>query len=176
MTIKKLLATRYSLHSDRGFTMIELLVAVGVIATVSSLVFANVSTSKKNLSRSVQKLALDIRQAQNLSLAPSDLPVCVYGIKLTSATTYDLYVNDIDCPAHEYVTYDSSTPTIIKSGTLESDVTITNEAGQDISFEAPEPITYLNGATGTAPMLITLQSPMGTKNIFINRFGRVEID
>ncbi len=161
---------------EKGFTLIELLVAVGVIAIISSLVFANVNTSKKNLSRSAQKLALDIRQAQNLSLAPSDSPICVYGVRAESSTSYFLYKRS-DCPDPRTDPlnngYDGNPANIIDTVLL-NDISIASAVPFDMSFEAPEPITYLNGATGTVPMLITLQSPTATKNVSVNRFGRVE--
>lgn len=171
--MKKILATRYSLNSNKGFTLIELLVAIGVIAVVSSFVFANVNSKQKNLSRSAQKLALDIRRAQNLSLAPSDSPVCIYGLKINSPTDYFLY-RDATCASGK--AYGASSVLVDGQNiSLESGVTIANAAGQDAAFEAPEPITYLNGVTGATPMVITLQSATATKNIVINRFGRVEI-
>lgn len=171
-------ATRYTLCASAGFTLIELLVAVAVIAIVSSLVFANVGSSKKDLSRSAQKLALDIRQTQNLSLAPSDAPICVYGVRAESPTSYFLYKRS-GCPNPRTVPanneYDGNPANIISTVPL-SGVSIVSALPFDMSFEAPEPITYLNGATGTAQMLITLQGSTGTKNISVNRFGRVEID
>lgn len=167
----------YKLQASTGFTLIELLVAVAVIATVSSLVFVSVGSKQKNLSRAAQKLALDIRQAQNLSLAPSDSPICVYGVRAASPTSYFLYKRP-DCPdprtAPANNEYDGDPANIIGTVSL-SGVSIVSALPFDMSFEAPEPITYLNGATGTAQMLITLQGSAGTKNISINRFGRVEI-
>lgn len=164
----------FTLH-ERGFTMIELLVAVGVIAIISSIVFASVGSKQKNLSRATQKFAQDIRRAQNLSLAPSDTPICVYGVRAESTTSYFLYKR-ISCPDPRTTPanneYDGNPANIIETVLLD-DVSFTGAF--DMSFEAPEPITYLNGATGTVPMLITLQSPTAAKNVSVNRFGRVEI-
>lgn len=160
-------------YSRKGFTLIELMVAVAVIAVVSSFVFASVGKKQQDATRAAQKLALDIRTAQNTSLAPTDEPVCVYGIKLTSATTYVLYVNKIDCPLHDYVTY-GGISTDVRSETLESGVSFSS-FGHDIAFEAPEPITYINGATGASPLTITLQGQGGQHSVVINRFGRIEI-
>ncbi len=177
MTMKKLLATRYSLRSDRGFTMIELLIAAGVIAIISSVVFASVGPRHKDLSRATQRLAQDIRRAQNFSLAPSDTPICVYGVRADSPTSYFLYKRS-DCPPPRTTPanneYDSDPANIIETVLLDN-VSIVSAVPFDMSFEAPEPITYLNGATGTTPILIMLQGSTGTRNISVNRFGRVEI-
>ena len=54
MTMKKLLATRYSLHSDRGFTLLESMVAIAIFSIgISTAVFVivqsiNVGTRTKN--------------------------------------------------------------------------------------------------------------------------------
>ncbi|MBI5912826.1 prepilin-type N-terminal cleavage/methylation domain-containing protein [Candidatus Azambacteria bacterium] len=165
--------SRFTFH-ERGFTLIEVLVAVAVIAVVSALVFANVGSKQKNISRSTQKLALDIRQAQNLSLAPSDSPICIYGVRIIDATQYFHYSKPSCADYNGYQYGDGVGAVSTPSSSLESGVTFAS-FGQDIAFEAPEPITYLNGATGTAPMVIMLQSSTGAKSVSINRFGRVEI-
>src|SRR3972149_11423845 len=83
---------------EKGFTLIELLTAVAVIGIVSALVLVNLNTGKKqkDIERAAQKLMLDIRKAQNLSLSPSSGNVCVYGIKINSANDYLIYRNDTD--------------------------------------------------------------------------------
>lgn len=170
-------AKSYKLKTGAGFTMIELLVAAGVIAIISSIVFANIGPKQKNLSRSTQRLAQDIRRAQNFSLAPSDTPICVYGVHADSATSYFLYKRPA-CPLPRTTPanneYDGDSGNIIETVLLD-DISFTSAVPFDMSFEAPEPITYLNGATGTVPLLITLQSPTAAKSVSVNRFGRVEI-
>lgn len=159
-------------QKKNGFTLIELLVAVAVLSIVSSFMFASVGKKQQDATRDAQKLALDIRTMQNRSLAPTDISVCVYGVKVQTATSYDLYY-DPACTGGKQ--YNAGTSVIINSVTLEDGVTVSNFAAQDVAFEAPEPITYLDGVTGASPMTITLAGQSGTKNIVINRFGRIDI-
>lgn len=159
-------------QKKNGFTLIELLVAVAVLAVVSSFVFASVGRRQQDAARAAQKLVLDIRAAQNKSLAPTDSPVCVYGVKMRSTTTYDVYY-DPGCTGGKQ--YNMGTSVIVSSIVLQDGVTISNFSGQDIAFEAPEPITYLNGATGASPMTISLHGDAGNKDVIINRFGRVDL-
>lgn len=150
------------------------MVAVAVLGIVSSFVFASVGRGKQDATRSAQALALDIRTAQNKSLAPTDSPVCVYGIKVQSAISYDLYYDpDPLCSGGRQ--YTGGISVVLSTVTLENGVTISNFSGQDIAFEAPEPITYLNGAMGATPMTITLTGSGGSKQVTINRFGRIDI-
>lgn len=155
-----------------GFTLIELLIAVAVLGVVSSFVFASVGKKQQDATRAAQKLVLDIRAAQNKSLAPTDSPVCVYGVKIQSATAYDMYY-DPACTGGKQ--YNAGTSIIVSSVVLQDGVTVSNFFGQDIAFEAPEPITYLDGVTGATPMTIVLTGQSGNKNIVINRFGRIEV-
>lgn len=160
-----------------GFTLIELLVAVAVLGVVSSFVFASVGKRQQDATRAAQKLALDIRTAQNRSLAPTDDPICVYGIHADDTSSYFLYKRP-DCPLPRAVAsnnqYDEVSSTKIETITL-SGASITSAVPFDVSFEAPEPITFLNGATGTEPMTITVSGQGISKNIEINRFGRIDI-
>ena len=173
-------AKSYKLKVDEGFTLIELLVSIGVIAVVSSVIFANVGTRQSALTRSAQKVALAIREAQNLSLAPSDEPICVYGVRFVAAVpanTYFIYRRPA-CPdprtnpANNM--YDGSPSNVVETVTLESGVTFAGPLPQDVSFEAPEPITWVNGVANSS-LSITLTSSTGSRTISVSRFGRVEI-
>lgn len=191
-------AKSWKLKAVRGFTLIELLVSISIIGVLSSLVMVNTGfgSRQKNLERAAQQLALDIRTAENLSLAPSDTPNCLYGLHVLSSTQYIIYRKQT-CPTvggdplilHEYDS-PSDTPDIISTinignGIVLSTPILPSPDDLDISFEAPEPITYLQGiknnqgvqgTSGNTVMTITLLSPDGnTKNVVINRFGQVEI-
>lgn len=153
------------------------MVAVAIMAVVSSFLFASIGKKQQDAIRASQKLALDIRTAQNKSLAPTDSPVCVYGIHADTATHYFLYKRPT-CPAPRSVVannqYDGDPSNMLDAVTL-SGASITTAVPFDVSFEAPEPITYINGATGTSPLLVTLQGQGLQHGIIINRFGRIEI-
>ena len=172
---------------ERGFTLIELLTAVAVIGIVSALVLVNLNTGKKqkDIERAAQKLMLDIRRAQNLSLSPSSGNVCVYGLKINSVNDYFIYRNDDpagDCAiGRSYVgggciMGESCVEEAISIG---DSIEISSGAGEDMAFEAPEPVTYFNGATSTNALIITLSHSScqgcAPKNVVVNRFGQVEV-
>ena len=170
-------------YREGGFTLIELLTAVAVIGIVSALVLVNLNTGKKqkDIERAAQKLMLDIRRAQNLSLSPSSGNVCVYGLKINSASDYFIYRNDNDgggnCVNRSYVSSISAEDSSIAIG---SGMIVSNfVADMDMAFEAPEPMTYFNGVAATNTLTITLSHSScqgcAPKNVVINRFGQVEV-
>ena len=173
-------ASCFTFH-EKGFTLIEILISIAIIGTLSSVVMVNIGfgNRQQNLLRAAQLLALDIRRAQNLSLAPTDSPTCVYGLNINSATRYFVYFDrDQTCAnGHRYVAGSPSIAIIDNPGiTLKNSITIDAPFNQDIAFEAPEPITYINGAKDSAGFTITLRSPDNTtKTVTVNRFGQVEI-
>ena len=182
-------ATSHKLKAMRGFTLIELLVSISIIGVLSSLVMVNTGfgSRQKNLQRAAQQLALDIRRAQNLSLAPSDSPICYYGLKINSASDYFLYKNAASSCAGGYVYSGNPSDKVDANNvSFQGGVTVSNySASMDMAFSPPEPITYLEGTQnnqnvqgvpGNTVMTITLRSSDGTtKNVITNRFGQVEI-
>lgn len=63
---------RYSIsHSKKGFTMIEIIVMLGIVTGISTVVLFSFGglTGATALNRSIRELALNIRKVQNMSLA-----------------------------------------------------------------------------------------------------------
>ncbi len=187
-------AESYKLKASKGFTLIELLVSISIIGILSSLVMVNggAGSRQKNLDRAAQQLVLDIRTAQNMSLAPSDTPNCIYGLHVQSSAQYIVYrkTTCVGTTPYEYDSTDQANNIVISTTNLSNGIVISTQIllspnDLDIAFEAPEPITYLegvknnekvHGVTGNTVLTITLQSQDGaTKNIVTNRFGQVEI-
>lgn len=172
-----------SYKSGAGFTLIELMVAISIIGILSTLVMTNSGFNKrqKNLERAAQKLALDIRRAQNLSLAPSTAPICIYGLmtKAGDATHYFIYRDappDAITPCPVTHNYQAASSNIVETIAINSGVTLSPSVF-DVAFEPPEPITFINNVQNPlAPLTITLSSQdANTRSVVVNRFGQVEI-
>ena len=168
-----------------GFTLIELMVSVVIIATMSGLFMVNYHNTNKRseLGAVKQKLASDIRVAQNYSLGSKTYD----GIN-TPAGGWGVHFNTSD-PTHYIIFADKNSPNgnqaydvgeAIETKTLPTGVTIkslspTNTV--DIVFFPPDPIIYINGSVG-ATANITLKENINnsTANVSVNFFGLIDTD
>ncbi|MBI3671355.1 type II secretion system protein [Candidatus Azambacteria bacterium] len=166
-----------------GFTLVEILVAVAIISSLSFAIILNIraGTNEQAILRSAQKFAFNLRKAQNLALSPQRgvNTVCYYGVNIQNSTQYSIYYHEDanpNCPGslNHYAAGDNKIETI----TLDGGVEFANAVNQDVAFETPEPLTYFFGVLNFPSTAITLRlasNPAITKNIIINRFGNVEI-
>lgn len=176
-------------QKDRGFTLIEMLVVISIIAILSSMVFFNYKTGKNQLAleRTARKLVQDIRKVQLMAgLKKKDCPEHPnykygYGISLSKANkTY--YILFADCDGNEIYTGQDK-----KLGSeyilFEQAVEIKNlyydyshsTNNLDIVFEPPDPVVFINSNKEEGEITIGLES--GTeKTIFVNKFGLIDIE
>jgi len=168
-----------------GFSLVEMLVIVFIIALLSSLVLANYQIGKQGsyLKAGAQRLAGDLRRAQTLSLAVrtenkigENRAACGYGILLggptNNSTQYSLFYNPSPgtCTnVNKYFDTGASTNSqILETITLPQGLTWSLSISSllcsltrslcSIYFEPPDPVTWLQGVTGsgTAALVITL--------------------
>ncbi len=171
----------HKLQADRGFSMIELLVAMAVISILAIITLTNISkgSNEQALLRSAQIFASDIKKAQNLALSPKKYglnPVCFYGIKIENASNYFLYYNDRSgCLGA--VRYDNVFSKKLKNLKLERGIIFEDTTNKDIAFVPPEPISYFFGNSDFLDQDIVFRINGGTKTktVTINKFGNVEI-
>jgi len=176
--------------NNKGFTIIELLVMVGVLAVMSSVLFIDFGKDSKKfaLERSTQKLAQDIRRSQAMakSAISGTENTTGYGVYLSKAsgnnTGYIIYRNENENPY-----YEPGTDAVVETISLESEISICdikkdNVSESDnimsISFEPPDPITYIENDYFGHEAEITVCTPSDVsqfKKIYINNSGRIEI-
>lgn len=181
-------------HFQRGFSLIEMLVAMGIILLISGQVLVSFSTLREasTLTRAAQELGFNIRHAQNSSLAMS--PVIVGGImqdwhavglRLSSqagSNSSYFFFADQDNNAIYTGPAERIEPSVILPGNIKI-TSITGELvaspGAHIIFYTPEATLVLsNAAGGTIPnfMDITLTAPSGaTRIVRIRMSGQVTV-
>jgi len=178
-----------------GYTLVELIVVLFIISLILSIFLVDYKKGGRELSlqRAVQKLAQDIRKAQEYALASKEIgpsgsemvPEGGYGIHLEESET-NSYIFFADCDNNQSYTPGNSVcgfspnnfPEKIKEIKLESGVEIKNISplsNLDITFVPPDPTIHISGGD-TAVITITLTSdPTKTKTIIINKAGLIEI-
>jgi len=178
----------------RGFTLIEMMVSLAVIAMVSVLFIANFHSANKrtDLILAAQSLVSDLHAAQNDSLGLTKyngaVPSGGWGVSFAAnANSYTLFA-DVD----NNLQYSSSTEGNINYGarvtTLPPNISISqlqtslasSTPAVNVTFLPPDPQTNIydvnSGATSTL-LTITLKESINntTKTVQVNFLGLVEV-
>jgi len=188
-------------HTRRGFSLIELLVSVGILAFISSVILANHSrfNSQLLLGNLAYDVALSVRQAQVFGLSVREFKSSTtfdtgYGVHITSSdpNTYIIFAD-----TNKNGVYDSGSDGIadtfsVRRGFAISDICATltgvseicNSTGGvdsiDIVFLRPEPDAniYINGTNATrySQGRIEVSSPSGTtRSVDVESTGQISI-
>lgn len=176
-----------------GFTLVELLVSIFIIALLSAVIFANYRQSGQQfaLQRSANKLAQDIRRAQEMTMSAKEFGGSVppgYGVildKTWDVKKYRLYADEgseFFNPADTIVeTIDLERGVIIKK-IEDIDIPLKTYDSVSINFKPPDPIVnirYNVGPPGLSETIITLSLETDqnkTKIISVNKAGLIEIE
>ena len=173
---------------QKGFTLIELMVVISIAVFLSGLVFANYKDSQKrySLAQAIQRLAFDIRRAQNMAISgveiagvcSKDDPCYGYGIYAESKQGnnlsykifadkdndqifkegFDLVVEVINLPSAVSIEFVSST-----NGRLH------------IFFKPPDPTTYISGGSPGEITLWVTGSLLPAKKVVVSSSGLIEV-
>lgn len=187
--------------SSKGFTLLELLVIVGIIATLSLVSLSNYRTGEDKfaLQRSANKLAEDLRATENKAMMGNSTPATFgsifpdggYGLYFEAGTsTYTLFSDCNNNAEYEAsgaaISCASSTistpfPEAIETLTLEPNVLISNvspASSFSVTFFPPDPTIKITGADSQSysQAVITLSLYGETKTITINTVGLIDID
>lgn len=158
--------------NQAGFTLVELLVVIFIISLISGSVLYSSWKGQDQyyVSKSVQKLAADLRRAQNLALSGQTQGVIMprgYGLYFVSGSQY-------------YIFYNTSSDLVYAAGAsvLLETINLTNNAvvspiAQSIYFTPPDPTTYINGVnSGSLTLILT----KGTRSKTITTYSSGKID
>lgn len=185
-----------------AFTLIEMLVSIGVITLISALFVANyrAGNQRTDLSMVAQSLTADLRRAQNDALALTKygdaLPEGGWGIHIETATSsYILFADRQIAPVSGAAEYDGETEGNINLGArvtqlsprvVVEDLQLTNGEGfsssassVDITFLPPDPQITIkaNDISNFTKLTIVLKETEKntTKTVEANIFGLIEV-
>jgi type II secretory pathway pseudopilin PulG len=172
----------------KAFTLIELIVMMGIVALFTSILFIDYGRNSKSfaLDRSVRKMAQDIRRAQEMAMTGliGDENTNGYGVffdkTVGNNTSYIIYQNE---NANMY--YESGTDSVKEAINIETGIKICNilldssdQNNISLSFEPPDPINYINSYyTGHEAFVVLCidGDETKTKTVKVNNAGRIEV-
>ncbi len=166
---------------ESGATLLELLVVMFILSLLSTIVLVGYRSGQKNytLSQDTQKLASDLREAQNKALSGVDITGNYYGYGLyvaDNATSYIIY-GDVNGDS-SYQGGDTTIETINLSDNIRVNeiAPLSNEV--DVFFESPNPTTYIDGeslAGKRATITLEIIDASLTKSVVISTAGLIEV-
>lgn len=176
-----------------GFTLIELIVSVGVITMVTGIFLANYSSANRrsDLVMTAQKMVSDIRMAQNYALGLAryglsgslNVPAGGWGIHIDlqnyGNNKYVLFADDNNNQSFDSgeadVRYGAQITTLPTNIVIDS-VSMGTKA--DITFLPPNPITTIKMAVSTIPQADIILKDVktnNTKKVRVNYLGLAEV-
>lgn len=171
---------------NKGFTIIELLVTMTMIAIVSATVFAARGNmeNKLALQRASYKLNQSFREVAEMAMGSVEgscgaKDICGFGLYF-GVSDYTFFIdcsNNCDTSNHKKDGQDVD----LRQVSLDDKIQISNTSSPNLSilFSPPDPIVYIDGnewrSTGS-DAVITLELNSETRNVTINSAGKITIE
>ena len=171
---------------NKGFTVVEIVVVLGIMAVITGIVLFNVGSEKQNaaLFRSAQNLSLNLRKAENNALSSkvfkdSKVP-CGWGIHFNGvdSTSYTIFADTTKAQNCFGRNYKMDSGEELETVNLEAGVkikSITNSTS-DVVFIPPAPLVrftsfYGGQNTNDTMDIILINKNSSTRTIAINKTG-----
>lgn len=176
----------FNFVKKNGFTLIELIVVIGIVALLTVLILPNYGQGREQfaLQRSAHKLAQDLRQAQEMAMSAKKfhdlIPPGGYGIYFDKTNLPQSYILFADCDGDKE--YDltgnpcNGYSEKVSEQELEKKVKIKNLTASplNIVFTPPDPEVFINQTFSLG--VITLTNDGQTKTVTVNKAGLISIE
>ncbi len=164
--------------SSFGFTMIEMIVVLGILILVSGILLIHYRTGEAQyeLRQSVNEFVSKIRESQMLALSgvnQEDEKIYGYGIYSKDEHSYVIFYNLNESSGEIYTAGESID---LETISLPSNISL-SPIDVSIFFVPPDPITYINGSNNPDINQNFILSEKGfSQTITIYQSGRIETD
>ncbi len=163
----------------KGFTLIEFVVALAIMALLSFLILPNYRYAGKMvvLKQATMKLGQDLRRAEEMAMSAKDfngaIPAGGYGLYFNQAGNY--YILYADCDAdREY----DNTGEQVERIDLDTNLKIysLSPSPLNIVFTAPQPTVYIPTGAISATIILSLKDDANkNETIKVNKNGLIEV-
>lgn len=164
-----------------GFTLVELIVIVGIIGVLTVIVFL-LPRNNIDINLAARDMVSDLRWVQNAAMIGYDPPgnddVYGYGAHIKSdGSGYILYYTDTD-PENNVTYEDDGNPDDypIRSIDFPGGITVTNAQAinADIFYYSPDPTTVITPSPAAGELTITLAADGESADIIVNTTGLID--
>lgn len=167
---------------NKGFTVVEMLVVLSIIGTITGIVIFNVGSQQRNsaLLRSAQNLSLNLRRVENFALSSkifktSGVP-CGWGIHFNGvgSTSYIIFADkamNVNCSDRDF-TRAADGSEDFENIKLDPQITISSlgDGLSDVIFSPPEPsVVFVPNQTTVG--IILSNRDFATREVRINKTG-----
>ncbi|HVU06673.1 MAG TPA: prepilin-type N-terminal cleavage/methylation domain-containing protein [Candidatus Paceibacterota bacterium] len=179
-------------HSQQGFTLVELLVSIGIFTVITTVaIFSNAQfNGSVLLTNLAYEIALSIRQAQYYGISvrqdSSQAFDSGYGVsfKTSTPTSYSIFEDKAGGSMH---IYDGSDPIVkaysVAKGNRVSKICVDGDCSKttvDITFVRPEPDAFITANAATSPFYgkaeVCVLSPQNLKRkIVVESTGQISV-
>ena len=169
--------------TQAGFTIMELIVSIFIIALISGILVVNYrgASQRSNLINVVQKAISDVKLAESYSLGSKEydgaMPAGGWGIifSLASPDSYIIFADENNNQQYDIGEADSAKggkTIILPSGVSLDSINLGNRV--DIIFLPPDPTIFINGAGDAARVRFKETTNNSTKTMEVNSLGLAE--
>lgn len=192
LKFKKTLHGASNKNFQGGITLVEVIVAIFIVAIFSAILIADYPKISRQFSllRASHQLAQDLRRAEDLSLSgvlgsSQALHISGYGvyIDLTNSTQYIIYADNSE-PVREYNSGDYIVQTVdisgLGQGVYIKELRHITGNSASINFSPPNPaisISGLNFGQNSIEIILGLQADEEIEKVVsVNTAGLIEVD
>lgn len=172
------LRSKLSSSTRKGITLIEMLVLLGLMITLSTILLPQYLSIQKEFSllRAAYKLSQDIRRAREMSISAQSLAGTVppgYGIYLVEGgNSYLLYADTSGNQA-----YNQGVDQIVETINLPNRIYFSDISGPSpsagINFRGPDPIVTITGSLASIDITLGFTGITKTNIVTVNKAGLV---
>lgn len=171
----------------RGFTIIELLVSLGIFVIITTMVVANFRAGSRSdeLKIAASALSSDLRRAQNMALAGQEVngvtPMGGYGVyfNLGEPGHYIIFADVNDNQKYDIGEDLSDGKILLARNVVITGVLPLVASSAVVVFKPPKPTIYINGGIVEGILAVTIKHSLSgkEKKIVINRVsGRIDVE